>query len=147
MITIIKQVTKIFTLLDYYQEYRKDFKEDLTMRLPLYSKIIHLFFNKCKNHVLQGNVLALPIGKFKICEIVRDVNDKDVCQSGTRIARLEAKNKGLSQEEISKIVIYRTNTTYHALRWKQKEMFNRYNLDFVFREIREVARTIPKYFN
>lgn len=76
MITIIRQVTKIFTLLDYYQEYRKDFKEDVTMRLPLYSSIIQLFFKKCKNHVLEGNIIVLPIGKFKVCQIVRDMSKK-----------------------------------------------------------------------
>ena len=147
MITIIRQVTKIFTLLDYYQQYRKDFKEDLTMRLPLYSKIIQLFFNKCRNHVLTGNVLALPIGKFKVVEVVRDINEKDVCQSGTRTARVKAKKEGDTDEEIKKIIIYRTNSTYHALQWKQSKMFDKYNLDFVFKEIRNVGRSIPKYFS
>ena len=147
MITIIRQVTKIFTLLDYYQEYRKDFKEDVTMRLPLYSAIIQLFFKKCKNHVLEGNIIVLPIGKFKVCQIVRDMSKKVVSQSATRVARLKAKEEGLSIEEVSKIKVYRTNTSYHALQWKQSKMFDKYNLDFVFKEIREVGRSIPKYFN
>lgn len=147
MITIIRQVTKIFTLFDYYQQYRKDFKEDLTMRLPLYSSIIQLFFKKCKNHVLQGNIITLPIGKFKVCEIIRDTSKKVISQSATNVARTKAKESGMSTEEANKIIIYRTNTSYHALQWKQSKMFDKYNLDFVFKEIREVGRSIPKYFN
>jgi hypothetical protein len=63
------------------------------------------------------------------------------------MARVKAKEEGMSTEEISKIKVYRTNTSYHALQWKQSKMFDKYNLDFVFKEIREVGRSIPKYFN
>lgn len=146
MIRIVRQVTKIFVLLDYYNQYRKDYKEDLTMRLPLYSQIIQLFFSKCKDHVLNGNVLALPIGKFKICQVVRDTSKMVINQSLTRAARLKATQEGKTEEEVKAIKIYRVNSSYYALRWKQAKMFDRYNLDFVFREIRPLGRAIQHYF-
>ena len=72
---------------------------------------------------MQGNIIVLPIGKFKVCQVIRDISKKVISQSATRMARVKAKEEGMSTEEISKIKVYRTNTSYHALQWKQSKMF------------------------
>jgi hypothetical protein len=113
----------------------------------MYSNIIKLFFQKCKNHVFTGETLTLPIGKFKVNQIVRDISETKVCFPGTKKARLQAAKEGKSEEEIKSIIVYRTNTSYAALQWKQSTLFNKNNLDFVFSTIRKLHRDLPNHFN
>lgn len=140
MIKIIKSTFKTFTLLEFFNTYRDIDKEDKNLlfrkKVPLsvFTAIIKLFFVKCTQYVLEGNVLVLPIGKFKICKIIRDTSKQVVCHGATRKAKAEGKD----------IVIYRTNTSYHALQWRQNQFFK--DADFVFKSIRPINRDIPNYF-
>lgn len=139
MIKIIKPTFKTYTLLEFYKTYRdvEDVEElqfRKTIPIATYRTIILLFFAKCAKYVLEGNVLVLPIGKFKICKIIRDTSKKVVCHGATKKAKAQGKD----------IVIYRTNTSYHALQWRQNAFFK--EADFVFKSIRRINRDIPNYF-
>lgn len=145
MITLIKPNNKVMVLLEYYKEYHDNV--DSKVSIITYSSVVKLFFKKCKEYIFTGETLHLPIGKFKVNQIVRDISEKKVCFPGTKKARIEAAKQGKSEEEIKSIIIYRTNTSYAALQWKQSTLFNKNNLDFVFSTIRNLHRDLPKYFN
>lgn len=141
MIRIIKPSTfKEFKLFDFYKTYRKieitddEFQFRNKVTLHIFTKVVRLFFVKCTQYVLDGNVLVLPIGKFKICHIIRDTTRKIVCHGATR----KAKAMGLDT------VIYRTNSSYHALQWRQNKLFK--EADFVFKSVSRINRQIPEYF-